>query len=55
MNTEEVALKLVGLCRAGKWMEAVNTLQMGEAGVYTVKSGEVTRAEFLPRAGGRKV
>ena len=26
MNTEEVALKLVDLCREGKWMEAVNTL-----------------------------
>jgi len=125
MNTEEVALKLVELCRAGKWMEAVSTLygddivsvepramegmpaemrgleavrgktewflnahevhsctitgpyvardtfvvqydldvtdkasgermQMGEAGVYTVKNGKVTREEFLPRAGGKK-
>jgi hypothetical protein len=26
MNTEEVALKLVEFCRAGKWMDAVNTL-----------------------------
>jgi hypothetical protein len=29
-------------------------MQMGEAGVYTVKSGKVTREEFLPRAGGKK-
>jgi ketosteroid isomerase-like protein len=26
MNTEEVALKLVSLCREGKWMDAVNAL-----------------------------
>jgi len=26
MNTEEVALKLVELCRKGEWMEAVNSL-----------------------------
>lgn len=26
MNTEEVALKLVEMCRKGEWMEAVNSL-----------------------------
>ena len=26
MNTEEVALKLVALCREQKWLEAINSL-----------------------------
>jgi len=30
MNTEEVALKLVELCRKGEWMEAVNSLYADE-------------------------